>query len=63
MGVTSDEMKTMRHMLKELESPERPLTKWEENFVESVSDQIERRGFATERQFETLTKIYEEKTA
>lgn len=44
------------------EGPARGLTKWEENFVESVAEQLESRGTLTDRQVETLDKIYAERT-
>ena len=50
------------HMLHELEAPVRDLTKWEEDFVTSVTDQFERRGSLSDRQIEILERIYAEKT-
>ena len=38
------------------------LTKWEEDFVDSISDQLERCGSLSERQIEILERIYSEKT-
>ncbi len=38
------------------------LTKWEEEFLESISDQIARTGSLSERQIEILERIYTEKT-
>lgn len=54
----------IRHMLSELESPTKPLTKWETQFVEDITDRVER-GFTrlSDRQFEILERIYSEKTA
>jgi hypothetical protein len=37
------------------------LTKWEEGFLESISDQLERTGSLSERQAEILERIYTEK--
>ena len=51
------------HMLTELEQPVKPLTKWEQSFVESISDQFGERGTLSDRQFEKLEDIYAEKTA
>lgn len=51
------------HMLAELETPAKSLSKWEEDFVESVSEQFERRGSLSDRQAEILERIYAEKTA
>lgn len=53
----------IEHMFQLLESPSRELTKWEENFLESVQEQWARRKTLTDRQFETLERIYAEKTA
>lgn len=38
------------------------LSKWELDFVESLSEQLERRGTLSERQQEILERIYTEKT-
>ena len=38
------------------------LTHWERDFVESVGEQLERRGTLSERQQEILERIYAEKT-
>ncbi len=38
------------------------LSKWEEDFLESISDQLERTGSLSERQAEILERIYAEKT-
>jgi hypothetical protein len=54
---------TIRHFLSELESPKKPLTLWEENFLASVSDQFTNRGTLSDRQFEILERVYAEKTA
>lgn len=51
------------HMFRELESPSKPLTQWEEGFLASVKDQWERKRWLSGPQFETLEKIYAEKTA
>jgi hypothetical protein len=51
------------HMLLELETPVKTLTKWEEGFVMSVSDQFDSRGTLSDKQFEVLSKIYEDKSA
>ena len=52
-----------RHMLESLESPSRELTKWEENFIESVTEQYQTKGWLSDRQLEILEKIYAEKTS
>jgi len=38
------------------------LTKWEQDFVESLREQWDRRGSLSERQLEILERIYAEKT-
>lgn len=53
----------IKHMLTELETPYKTLTKWESDFVESVTDQYSHRGTLTHKQFEVLERIYAEKTA
>jgi hypothetical protein len=60
--MTADQQKLTEHMLKELESPSRDLTTWEENFLESVADQYSRSRQLSERQFDILERIYAEKT-
>lgn len=38
------------------------LTDWETSFLESISDQLDRRGSLSEGQVETLERIYAHKT-
>lgn len=45
-----------------LNESKKRLTKWEEDFLESVSDQLDRTGSLSERQAEILERIYAEKT-
>lgn len=54
-------MAKVSEMLADLVAPRKALTKWEEQFVESVSDQFDRNGSLTPKQIETLEKIHEEK--
>lgn len=54
--------KLIDHMIIELENPYKVLTKWEEQFIESVTDQWRTKSWLSERQFEILEKIYAEKT-
>lgn len=49
-------------MLEALETPSKELTKWEENFLESLAEQFEKRGTLSDRQFEILDRIHTEKT-
>lgn len=51
------------HMLASLEYPSKELTKWEEDFIASITDQFDTRGSLSDRQFETLERIYAEKTS
>lgn len=39
------------------------LTKWEQSFMESITDQFERKRFLTDKQEEILERIYSEKTS
>lgn len=41
----------------------RGLTKWEEDFMESITEQFEERGSISDRQEEILERIYSEKTS
>ena len=50
------------HMLTALETPKTPLTPWEENFLESISDQFTQRGTLSDKQFDILDRIYTEKS-
>lgn len=52
----------IKMMLDALETPSKELTKWEENFLESLADQFERKGTLSDKQFHTLDNIYTEKT-
>lgn len=38
------------------------LTKWEVDFITSISDQLDRTGFLSERQIDILERIYSERT-
>jgi hypothetical protein len=53
----------IQHFIEELKSPYKPLTTWEENFIISIEDQFSRRRTLSDKQFETLERIYAEKTA
>lgn len=50
------------HMLTELQQPRRAPTAWELDFLASVTDQFNRRGFLTEKQLAILRRIYQERT-
>ena len=50
----------IQQMFDALKNPSKRLTVWEEQFLESISDQYVQRGNLTDKQFETLEKIYAE---
>lgn len=55
--------KTLKEWIDALnENPSKELSKWEENFVSSVSDQLDRTNYLTEPQIDKLESIYAEKT-
>lgn len=54
--------KLVPHMLHELDTPSKTLSSWEEGFIASVSNQWDARGTLSDRQFETLERIYADKT-
>jgi hypothetical protein len=58
-----DRKSVIEQMLADLETPSKDLTKWEEDFLESIADQFQERGTLSERQYEILSRIYSEKTA
>lgn len=57
-----DQRTQIEQMLSDLENPRKPLTKWEEQFLESIADQFEHSHTLSDRQFEILDRIYAEKT-
>lgn len=60
---TPNTKEMIEHFLKELENPVKDLTPWEMNFVISITDQFNRKGTLSDKQFEILERIYAEKTA
>jgi hypothetical protein len=48
-------------MLDGLDTPAKELTKWETDFVASITEQFETRKSLSDRQFEILERIYAEK--
>lgn len=56
-----DDAATVPTMLQDLEIPSKPLTKWEESFIENITDQWERQNNLTDGQFEKLQEIWKEK--
>lgn len=62
MTATPKTPEMIEHMLKELESPNRELTPYEENFLISITNAWEHRRHLTDKQFSLLERIYAEKT-
>jgi len=58
-----DRAKLATHMIAELKKPYKALTAWEEKFYLSVSMQWGAKHWISNKQFETLERIYAEKTA
>lgn len=52
------DVKRIREVIESCESEIENLTKWEQSFVESISDQYERSGRLSDRQLEILERIY-----
>jgi hypothetical protein len=51
------------HMLNELDTPIKALSPWENQFIESLTDQVNRGATLSDKQFDILERIYAEKTA
>lgn len=60
---TENSREVIEHFIAELGQPAKTLSDWEEDFLASVSDQFDRRGSLSDKQFEILERIYAEKTA
>lgn len=58
-----EKAKLIDHMFELLETPNKELTSWEEDFLASTKEQWELRWWLSDRQFEILERIYAEKTA
>jgi hypothetical protein len=54
-------VEVIEEWLERLESPSKPLTAWESDFIISVRDQFDRSGRVSERQEEVLERIHNEK--
>jgi hypothetical protein len=59
MRQTIEVIKSWIHLIK---TEGQDLTSWEEDFVESIEEQVNRYGKISDRQEEILDKIYTEKT-
>ena len=53
--------KTLRDLIDRSLNESRNLTDWEKQFLESISDQLDRRGCISDKQAEILDRIYTEK--
>lgn len=53
---------TIRRWITMIQEEGQNLNKWEEEFVESIAEQFERKNFLSDRQEEILERIYSEKT-
>ncbi len=53
----------IKWFLDSLQHPSKTLTRWELDFLGSVSDQFERTQSLSDKQFAVLERIYAEKTA
>jgi len=62
MPLSSDQKKLIPHMLEQLTTPSKNLSKWEEDFIASIAEQFESRHSLSDRQYEILERIYAEKT-
>jgi hypothetical protein len=56
-----DDAMTISTILQDLEIPAKELTKWEQSFIESITDQWETKGDLSDRQYEILVRIHKEK--
>ena len=61
MSPTPNKPDIIQHMLDGLDTPAKELTKWETDFVASITEQFETRKSLSDRQFEILERIYAEK--
>ena len=52
------DVKRIREVLDTIESETDKLTTWEQQFIESVSDQYTRKGSLSEKQLEIVETIY-----
>ncbi len=51
----------LREWIDALAAPKKTLTKWESDFVESISDQLTMRGWLSDAQIDKLEQIYADK--
>jgi hypothetical protein len=58
---TDSRAKLAAQMLEALEAPYKILNAWEQEFLENVTDQFNRNGRLSERQYQVLERIHTEK--
>lgn len=58
VGQGEEKRKQIAYVLSQCEDYTERLSEWERNFVESVTEQFERRGSLSEKQEDVLEKIY-----
>lgn len=61
-GQVRQDATVIGHWIETLQTEGRGLSKWEQDFLESISDQFDERGSISDRQEEVLERIYAEKT-
>ena len=59
MELSELDEKGLNYIFANVDLDDRRITKWERGFIESVADQWERKKFLTDRQKETLGKIWD----
>jgi hypothetical protein len=57
-----NQVEDIRHWIETVNTEARGLTKWEEDFMASVTEQFQERGWISDRQEEIVERIYAEKT-
>lgn len=60
--IMNQNLKTIQYWAETIQNEGKNLSKWEEDFVESLSDQIREKFWISEKQEEILERIYAEKT-
>lgn len=56
------EMETVRKWIKTCQEDGKGITAWENEFLNSVSEQLERKGTLSDKQVAIVERIYAEKT-
>jgi hypothetical protein len=63
MKSTENTYTNASHFLDLIQTEAHGLSKWEEDFIDSVAEQLVKRRSLSDRQFEILERIYAEKTS